>query len=193
MKITMNWLKEHILGVVIIVVLLATISVVQLIVYQNNIEGHEVELDALTKEKERLATENRLLNAEKERLVDDVTSLIIEKKQETEQLKLEIEALEIKVESAIIPFDFVMVQLKNKGFETPEELLDTLSNENDLIPYDGVLGGTMKWWPTESKIINNEWVLGYFEDGHILGHALLEYQIDEQQNVTWKLIKAILY
>jgi regulator of replication initiation timing len=193
MKIMMNWLKEHVLGVVIVVVLLATISVVQLIVYQNNIEGHEIELDALTKEKERLATENRLLNAEKERLVDDVTSLIIEKKQETEQLKLEIEALESKVESAIIPFDFVMVQLKDKGFETPEELLDTLSNENDLIPYDGVLGGTMRWWPTESRIINSEWVLGYFEDGHILGHALLEYQIDEQQNVTWKLIKAILY
>ncbi|MBE0450691.1 MAG: hypothetical protein IBX70_07580 [Clostridia bacterium] len=193
MKIVMNWLKEHILGVVIVVVLLATINVVQLIVYQNNIEGHEVELDALTKEKERLATENRLLNAEKERLVNDVTSLIIEKKQETEQLKLEIETLESKVVSAIIPFDFVMVQLKNNGFETPEELLDTLSNENDLIPYDGVLGGTMKWWPTESRIINNEWVLGYFEDGHILGHALLEYQIDDQQNVTWKLIKAILY
>lgn len=193
MEIMINWLKKHVLGVVIVVVLLAMISAVQWIDYQKNIDGYEVELDSLTREKERLATENRLLNAEKERLVDNVTSLIVEKKQETEQLKLEIESLENKVKSAIIPFDFVMLQLKNKGIDTPEELLDTLRAENDLIPYDGVLGGTMKWWPTESRIINNEWVLGYFEDGHILGHALLEYQIDEQQNVTWKLIKAILY
>ncbi len=193
MKIMLNWLKEHILGVFIVVVLLLLISLGQMIVHQNNIEYYETELDLVTKEKDRLTSENRLLYAEKERLVDDVTSLIVEKKQETEQLKIEIAALQTKVNSAIIPFDFVLEHLKDKGFQTPENLLETLNEENDLIPYDGVLGGTMKWWPTESRIINTEWVLGYFEDGHILGHALLEYEIDDQQNVTWKLIKALLY
>lgn len=193
MKIMMNLMKEHILGVVIVIVLLITISVGQMIVYQNNIENYETELELLTGEKERLVSANRLLNDEKERLVDDVTSLIVEKKQDTEHFNNEIEVLQTKINSAIIPFDFVLEQLKNKGFQTPERLLETLNEENDLIPYEGVLGGTMKWWPTESRIINTEWVLGYFEDGHILGHALLEYQIDDQQNVTWKLIKAILY
>ena len=193
MKIMMNWLKEHILGVFIIVVLLILFSTGQMIVHQNDIENYETELDLLTSEKERLASEIRLLSAEKERLVDDVTSLIVEKKQETELLKSEIDVLQTKIDSAIIPFDFVMEHLKDKGFNTPESLLETLNEENDLIPYEGVLGGTMKWWPTESRIINTQWVLGYFEDGHILGHALLEYEIDNQQNVTWKLIKALLY
>ncbi len=193
MKNIIHWFKEHILGVLVFLVLLSAINVVQWIVYQNNIEDYRTQIDSITREKDRLKTDNKALNEEKERLVDEVTALIVEKRQDNEQLKLEIESLNNKIKSAIIPFDFVLEQLKEKGFETPELLLETLNDENDLIPYEGILGGTMKWWPSESRLINNEWVLGYFEDGHILGHALLEYQIDDQQNVNWKLIKAILY
>jgi hypothetical protein len=193
MKIKMNWFKEHILWVVLVVVLLLIISFGQFIVYQNNIASYETEMQTLTQERDRLLSETKVLTSEKERLISEVTSLVVEKKQETDLLKSEIESLNVKIRSAVIPFDFIMEQLKNKGFETSEKLLETLSEENDLIPYEGELGGTMRWWPTESRILNNHWALGYFEDGHVAGQALLEYQIDENQNVTWKLIKAILY
>lgn len=64
-----------------------------------------------------------------------------------------------------------------------------LKERKDLIPYKGVLGGTMGFYDDESiHILNYKWVYAHFEDGHIGGEMLLEYDISEDGKIYWKVI-----
>jgi len=37
-------------------------------------------------------------------------------------------------------------------------------------------------------ILTNKWVLAYFEDGHICGYVILEYDVNKEGNISWKVI-----
>lgn len=64
-----------------------------------------------------------------------------------------------------------------------------LKERKDLIPYKGVLGGTMGFYDDKSiHILNYKWVYAHFEDGHIGGEMLLEYDISEDGKINWKVI-----
>ncbi len=64
-----------------------------------------------------------------------------------------------------------------------------LKKRKDLIPYKGVLGGTMGFYDENRiHILNHQWVYAYFEDGHIGGEMLLEYDISEDGKINWKVI-----
>jgi hypothetical protein len=52
-----------------------------------------------------------------------------------------------------------------------------LQNRN-IIPQEGVLGGTMHFTEEGIQVMNRNWVLAYFEDGHNAGNALLTYTIN---------------
>jgi hypothetical protein len=66
-----------------------------------------------------------------------------------------------------------------------------LIKRNDLIPYTGVLGGTMGFYDENSiHVLNYKWIYAYFEDGHIGGEILLEYNILEDGRINWKVIDA---
>jgi hypothetical protein len=66
-----------------------------------------------------------------------------------------------------------------------------LIKRNDLIPYSGVLGGTMGFYDENSiHVLNYKWIYAYFEDGHIGGEILLEYNILEDGKILWKVIDA---
>jgi hypothetical protein len=66
-----------------------------------------------------------------------------------------------------------------------------LIKRNDLIPYTGVLGGTMGFYDENSiHVLNYKWIYAYFEDGHIGGEMLLEYNILEDGKINWKVIDA---
>ncbi|MGK7395609.1 MAG: hypothetical protein ACNS62_13610 [Candidatus Cyclobacteriaceae bacterium M3_2C_046] len=89
----------------------------------------------------------------------------------------------------INPVDFQ--NLQKKGLQDPlEQLKENLMNHSELIPYDGTLGGEMKFYSKENiHVLNDEWVYAYFEDGHNAGQILLTYQIDSQGNINWEILK----
>jgi len=83
--------------------------------------------------------------------------------------------------------------LRDLGLSNPvHDLLADLEKHPELIPFKGVLGGTMFFSASESAVLSPNWVLGYFEDGHIGGHCLLEYRVQPGGHVFWKRLAAKL-
>lgn len=83
-------------------------------------------------------------------------------------------------------------KIEEKGYSDYKYILKDLELHPELIPYKGVLGGTMSWWHDESYILNEKWVYGYFEDGHINGYALLEYKINDDKTISWLVLDSYL-
>ena len=71
-------------------------------------------------------------------------------------------------------------------------ILEDLARHPELIPFAGVQGGTMRFHPAQSAVISPEWAYGYFEDGHIAGRGLFEYQVGRGGEIRWKRITAKL-
>lgn len=86
------------------------------------------------------------------------------------------------------------VNLQRHGLSDPEEeLIADLIQHKELIPYEGVIGGTMGFYTKKDiHILGSRWVLASFEDGHIGGHMLLEYRVDPGGTITWRVIEAYL-
>ena len=84
--------------------------------------------------------------------------------------------------------------LQKNGLSDPEEeLIANLMQHTELIPYDGVMGGTMGFYSKKDiHILSIRWVLAAFEDGHIGGHMLLEYRVDSGGKINWRVIEAYL-
>ena len=80
-------------------------------------------------------------------------------------------------------------QLQKKSFE--EALATDLMGHKELIPYKGVMGGTMGFYSKKDiHVLTSRWVLAAFEDGHIGGHMLLEYTVSPRGDIKWKVISA---
>lgn len=125
------------------------------------------------------------LNQEKEALVRQVAQTAVEYDALLAAQRKEIEQL--KSRSFTLP-DHVIAHLAQNGFSSPHMLLETLGDNNDIIPVEGVLGGTMRWWPDLSVVLDTRFAIGYFEDGHIMGYGLLEYSFDADGTPVWKVI-----
>lgn len=81
--------------------------------------------------------------------------------------------------------------LKAKGLEDPiNDILNDLKNHPELIPTPGTMGGTMTFWPSESRVISRNRVNAYFEDGHIGGRLLLEFAVRDGV-ITWTVIERL--
>jgi hypothetical protein len=87
-----------------------------------------------------------------------------------------------------------IANLQKHGLSDPEEeLISNLMQHKELIPYEGVMGGTMGFYsPKDIHILSSRWVLAAFEDGHIGGHMLLEYRVDPGGKIHWRVIVAYL-
>ena len=83
-------------------------------------------------------------------------------------------------------------RLKEKGLSNPvQDIVSNLTKHRELIPYKGVLGGTMGfYYDKEIWVLNNKWVFAYFDDGHYGGHMLLEYNVADNGKINWKRIAA---
>ncbi|MCA1802393.1 MAG: hypothetical protein LC662_08040 [Rhodothermaceae bacterium] len=83
-------------------------------------------------------------------------------------------------------------QFRSLGLENPEEdILTDLFNNPQLIPHEGVLGGTMRFHSMDDlKLINGSWAYARYEDGHITGEMLLEYKVGRNGIITWNIIRA---
>lgn len=75
---------------------------------------------------------------------------------------------------------------------TPQEVVANLLTRADLIPYKAVFGGTMHFVPDKIVILTHNWVLAYFEDGHIHGNLLLQFGVNRQNQLTWEVIDSWL-
>jgi cell division protein FtsL len=84
--------------------------------------------------------------------------------------------------------------LKHRGFNGEvQEIIADLVKHNELIPYDGALGGKMGFYSKEKVfVLSDKWVYAYFDDGHINGYMLLSYSINNG-NISWKVIDSYLF
>lgn len=78
-------------------------------------------------------------------------------------------------------------QLLESGIEEPEAYIkNALLEKTDLIPMDAVLGGTMHY--NNIQLLGNKWLIADFEDGHVYGKAIFEYELRDQDEVHFKII-----
>ena len=85
--------------------------------------------------------------------------------------------------------DYQRRQFKKRGLDHPEEEIraDLLSKPH-LIPLDPVLGGTMFFIPEAVQLLSDRWVMATYEDGHVQGRALFEYQVSSQGEISWRVL-----
>lgn len=82
--------------------------------------------------------------------------------------------------------------MQRRGIARPElRLRDDLSQQPELIPHEPVHGGNMYFVPEGIHVLNDRWVLATFEDGHIRGQMLLEYEV-VHGNVMWQVVESYL-
>ncbi len=83
--------------------------------------------------------------------------------------------------------DYHRRRLQRLGLENPEQdLAADLAGRPALIEAVPVLGGRMYFVADEIHVLTGKWVLATFEDGHIRGHMLLEYNVNEGGDIHWR-------
>jgi hypothetical protein len=86
-----------------------------------------------------------------------------------------------------------IAQLKKQGLSEPlNDIITDLSKHMELIPFKGVLGGTMGFYDLENIIVTSNEVFAPFDDGHIMGYMLLKYQVSSEGKISWKVLDAYL-
>ncbi len=126
-------------------------------------------------------------NANQKKLnVDNVTSVVY--------LKGEIQKRDEIINTQHNFDEATMVALKDKGFTGQlKDIVSDLKTHTELIPYKGILGGTMGFYgDNDIHVLTNRWVFAYFEDGHSSGYMLLKYDINNA-SITWKVIDSYLF
>ena len=88
--------------------------------------------------------------------------------------------------------EFQIKTLNRRGLSDPvSQLSADVMSHPELIPLEGVVGGTMGFRaPEDITILSPSWVFARFDDGHVVGSCLLEYEISPDTTIHWKLIKA---
>src|SRR5689334_15934335 len=81
-----------------------------------------------------------------------------------------------------------VVSLQRQGLDDPaRRIRESLVAHRELIPFPGVLGGTMAIRPNEDiALLTPPYVFAKFDDGHIGGSMLLEYTVTPGPEIHWK-------
>ncbi|MBZ9571788.1 hypothetical protein KJA15_00380 [Patescibacteria group bacterium] len=130
--------------------------------------------------------------------ISELQAQFEQEKREKEDLQRQInELLEQRegcLESDPKLWSWEIDELKKKGLIDPvNDLKSDLMQHSELIPYEGILGGTMGFYSKDNIwILTKKWVLAWFEDGHIGGYMLLEYTVSDGGEITWKVIDSYL-
>jgi len=84
--------------------------------------------------------------------------------------------------------------LKKEGRTDPRgRLVEDLLARDDLIPWEGIHGGTMKIYdPSLVWFAGPRWCVAWAEDGHIGGFMLLRFEEDDDGNPQWRLLDSAL-
>lgn len=150
----------------------------------------------------KLRTENHTLMVKQEELSQNLkvlnelntesNSMVQELTIELQQLNTEKLELQSTLNNTISLDELSIERLTLLGYEDYSVILDDLLNHNALIPFDGVLGGSMGWQPGGSYLLNDRWAYAAFEDGHVAGYALLKYEINTDKSIKWTVIDAFI-
>ena len=123
--------------------------------------------------------------AEKEKTllkIDNLESRVNELSVENDSLEKELQLL--KSRNPIVfteAFD---------SLENPEEfIVNALMQDSTLIPDQAVLGGKMHFIDTE--ILNERFIWAEYEDGHINGKAIYEYELSEEGKPKFRFISKV--
>jgi hypothetical protein len=130
------------------------------------------------------STNNEIILTE---IITELESKYILSKNTIDQLNNKISELEQLLKTVLHP-----PGLKIKNVDNPISYLkNDLMERKDLIPYQGVLGGTMGFHDKNGiRVLNRKWVYARFDDGHIGGEMLLEYSISGDGKIDWKIIES---
>lgn len=135
-------------------------------------------VDSLQISGDSLKSENKSLDAEVNKLQQQKDSL-------AQQLEDILEADDHWYNEEIDGRSFI-----EAGIEHPEEYIKKeLQDQADVIPMEGVLGGNMMF--IEIKLLSSKWLIADYEDGHIQGKALFEYQLNSEGEVEFEVIQAL--
>ena len=193
----MNRLASKLTDYIVLIfglLIIALIIILALTFYGNNLseqlENQQTQFQNLEKELAIKTSELTKLTGEKEELIKQVAQTAVEYDSKLLEAKQTIDAQKVALDNSYTLPSTVIEHIQKNGFASSAKLLETLTDHNDLIPIEGVLGGTMRWWPESSVILDWQRAFGLFEDGHIMGYGLLKYEFDAQGNVKWQLLES---
>jgi hypothetical protein len=166
--------KERILWIGSLVIILV-VSLFVVLQYQSTLSNLEHKKTSLYNENTKLQQQN------------------VDYASQVGELKSEIEKRNEIINSQHSFDEVTMSVLQVKGFTGQlKDIVSDLKTHSELIPYKGVLGGTMGFYGNNDiHVLTNSWVLAYFSDGHIEGYMLLRYEINNG-SISWKVIDSYL-
>ncbi len=86
--------------------------------------------------------------------------------------------------------DYSIPKLISKIEQNLMELNDNLEG-NPLVEYGKI--GDQKFIINKIKVINHRWIIADFSNGDLWGEVLLQYFIEEDEQLTFKIIQSTLY
>ena len=96
-------------------------------------------------------------------------------------------------DSTVFLSDFDIRKLQQYGLVNPAaDLKRDLEQHPELIPQGGVLGGNMHFYDDLIYILTSKWAFAYYDDGHIAGHMLLEYEVGPHGDIHWTVLASAL-
>ena len=128
---------------------------------------------------------------------------ISELKQYEKILNIKVEELakendDLKISSARIVFHRPKLSaeeiqyLKDQGLKNPvNDIIADLMKHPELIPYQGSVGGKMGFYSKKDiYVVSTNMVRASFDDGHKEGWMLLEYEVQDGNEISWKVLEA---
>jgi hypothetical protein len=92
----------------------------------------------------------------------------------------------------VLLHELELAQLKKLGLPDPVSALKAdLTTRGDLLPFKGVLGGTMSFYDKDGMVfLPGGYVYAPGDDGHYLVHAVLRYAVEPGGTIHWTLVDA---
>lgn len=154
------------------------------------IKSYQIEdlTEYLYEREQGLLEEIQAMSNSKEEMTDAVSNLATLCKEAEEQ----IEALEDSLNANnLILNDYDIFTLKEYDIDDTDDILDDLFLQTDLIESEPVLGGTMRF--VSAYMISKDWVIGSFEDGHLAGVGIYQFEVLDNTDITWRIIVEEMY
>ena len=108
---------------------------------------------------------------------------------ETRAKRVEARSIE-PVHQRVLLTDIDLLDLKAAGLTDPvNQLRSDLGSHPELIPVQGVFGGTMGFYDRDGIVLlPGGYVYAPADDGHIVAHTVLRYDVKPGGKIEWKLL-----
>jgi len=94
-------------------------------------------------------------------------------------------------ENAYTYFEKYGIEVNDLSERIANEIISKNTTKgNDLIPYENAIG---VFRINKVKVLNHKWAIADFSDGKRWGELLLQYDISQDNTITFELIKSLIY